>query len=147
MRLEPLTVAHVERLRVQPAQAAAFARMSDPVYRAELLAAGPAWAASRGERVLALAGLSDHGGGRAQAWCFLGDDLRRDMVALVRAIRRTLDGSAFGRVELVTVPGWKPAADFARALGFEFEATMHGWLPPLVEGEARRAAYLWGRVR
>lgn len=144
MIVEPMTAEHVERLRVQPAQREAFSRMSGEYLR-DLLAAGPSLAASGGGRVLALAGLADHGGGRAMAWCFLADDLRLEMVALVRMFRRQIAASGFGRVELVTVPGMRRAADFARALGFEFEAQMLGWLPG-VDGGPRRAAYLWRRL-
>lgn len=146
MRIEPLTVEHVERLRVQPAQREAFARMTGDYLR-DLLASGPAWAATSGERVVAIAGLADHGGGRAMAWCFLADDLRHEMVALVRGIRRHLAACAFDRVELVTALRWPEAAAFARALGFTFEATLYGWCPPAREGAKREAALMWTRVR
>lgn len=146
MIVEPLTVEHVADLqgRVQPLQAAAF-QQATPSYFADLAKAGPAFAAIDGGRVVAIAGLSDMGGGRAMAWCFLAGDLRRVMVALVRTIRRYLDGCEYGRVELVTAPGFPGAADFARTLGFRFESQMHGWMPPRAKGEPRGAALMWTR--
>jgi hypothetical protein len=144
--VEPLTAAHVEALDVQPSQAAAFERMRDPSYFRDLTAGGRAWAARVGGQVIALAGLIDMGGGRAVAWCFLGCDARRHLLALVRTIRRMLAGAGFGRVEMVTQAGAPPQADFARALGFEFEAQLLGWLPPATEGGPRRAALLWRRL-
>lgn len=144
---EPLTIEHVAALRVQAAQAAGFDRMRDPDYLREIIAAGPAFGVRRTDgRQVALAGLSDGGGGRAVAWCFLAADAGSAMVSLVRGVRRYLAGCAFDRVELVTAADWDEAHRFAIALGFQFEANLRAWFPPIADA-GRRPAYLWARVR
>ncbi len=143
MIVEPLTVEAAAALRPQPMQASheSLVLLRDPGYVRELAESGPAYAVRADGRVLALAGLADHGGGRALAWCYLADDVGRFMTGITRQARRYLDACAFRRVELISVAGWLPGERWALMLGFTFEGPSPSWFP---DG---RTAYRWGRVR
>jgi hypothetical protein len=130
MRLERLTWAHA----VAIADRVNAPSVRDEQHVCDLIAAGPAFACMDGALPFALAGVADHGFGRATAWAYVAHDARHAAVAvsLTRTVRRFLDAAPFRRVECITVEGpteWHRACGrWARALGFDFEGVAPFWL-------------------
>lgn len=141
MTVVPLTAEHAHRFEPQPRQAAALVDLRQPDRVALLVENGVALAIVDGDRVLAMGGINDLGGGRGQAWCLLAANVARFMPAITRVARRHLDASVFHRVEIVTLAGWEAAERWALMLGFVFEGTSQRWF------QDGSTAYRWGRWR
>lgn len=129
MIVERLAVEHFNRLRVQPAQRAHAALLTDAAYQRALVEAGGYAGLVDDGAVLAVAGLIDQGGGRALAWSWLGEGIGAQFVALDRIVRRQLEAAAYRRVEMIVDPQNANAVRWARLLGFQCEASLRSWFP------------------
>ena len=139
MRVEPLTPAHLEALTLQPAQRAWRETMSRDQFDA--LAAGDAWTALVGDRVVGCGGLIELSYGRAEAWALIAGDAGPHMALITRAVRRFLSASPVRRIEAVTAVNFPPARRWAKMLGFRFEGVMTSYLDDGSDAER------WAMVR
>lgn len=129
MIVEKLTVEHFAKLRVQAAQRGHAFVMADPSYQRSLCAESSFAAVDDDGKTAAIAGVIDLGAGRALAWSWMGDDLRRSLLSIHNAVRLFLDTCEFHRVEMHVDPANPAAIRWARLLGFEFEARLERFYP------------------
>lgn len=141
MAVEPFSVAHVERLTLQPQQARWKGTIGPDVADA-LERCGEAWTLldAAGE-VVGCGGTIDLGGGRAEAWALLAHDAGPHMLAATRAVRRFLLASDYRRIEAVTAESFEAGAKWVKMLGFRFEGLMSAYCD---NGEA---ACRWAMVK
>jgi hypothetical protein len=113
----------------------------------ELEAAGPAWTATGGGRILCCYGFAEvapagpRTGGHALAWALLAANLGAAHVAITRFARATLADSPISRIEAIVRAGVEAERKWAEMVGFELAATLRCWGP---EGETH---LLFERVR
>lgn len=131
---------HLERLRLQPAQAYLSGRIGSEYARA-MVVDGQSFSALSGDRVIACAGLIPLWAGRAHAWALLAEDAGRDLLAVHRAVGRFLSLSTVRRIETSVYHEFAAAHRWARLLGFRWEGLMRGYAP---DG---RDCDLYARVR
>lgn len=147
MTVVPLTVEHAAALVPQPHQASDAAWLRDPARVREWIAAGPAFAAVEGERVLAVGGVWDEGRGVGTAWCWLAAGLGAALIGVTWRARSFMRSCRFARLSMVTLDGFDAGTRWAQALGFDFEAPLRAQFPPDEGGHRRRDGLLWSRVR
>ncbi|WP_404480042.1 hypothetical protein [Novosphingobium sp. BL-52-GroH] len=101
-RMRPADWFEIER---QPSQARVLGAEPDDINwdTAEVLASQPAaWAARRGERLVALLGIGEHYVGKhGVAWAVLGRDLGTAHLAVTRKARDVIWNSGLNRIELI----------------------------------------------
>lgn len=71
--------------------------------------------------ILGCAGVVNMNRHRALAWSYLSYDLKHKMVAMTRAVKRFLDLSKYGRIEMHVSCDVKEDHRWAKMLGFECE--------------------------
>jgi hypothetical protein len=79
---------------------------------------GPSWALRAGGQLVGVAGLAPIGPGQAEAWFHFRPAAAGVMLAVVRAIRLTMDASPYRAI--VTFCTSEPGKRIARAAGFHF---------------------------
>ena len=135
--LEPLERRHLDELGrrgVQPFQKEHEANPATLDAEA-VLALGPATAALWHGGVVGVGGLAHQWPGRAIAWCYLGPDAGRCMVALSRLVRREVEASGVTRIEAYADCGFAQAHRWLLLLGFECEAPrMQAFTPDRRDG-------------
>ncbi len=130
MRIVRFEPAHLEALRLQPAQAAMAPDLTPDYARA--LAAQPAAFTALGDDgdVLAVCGCVERWPGCAVAWALVSCDAGREMRALVRAMRGYFDHAVpWRRVEAYVDAGFDAGDRLAELLGFEREARARAFRP------------------
>jgi hypothetical protein len=142
MRVEAFRPAHLDRLRLQPAQAHFGAELLKPGY-ADMLRQGSSFSAVAGDDVLACAGVSEVWEGRAVAWALVSEAAGRHMLGIHRATAGFLAQAAYRRIEATVDEGFEAAHRWLRLLGFSCEtpAGMRGFNP---DG---RNSFLYARVQ
>lgn len=119
--------AHLDELRLQPAQEYLSAFVGRPGYGQELVEAGPCYTVRRDGRIICCAGVVNLWTGRASAWALLSWDAGKSMMGLHREVLKFLDRCEIRRVEAYVYPGFEPGHRWARMLGFEFEGLMRAF--------------------
>lgn len=126
MRVEPCALAHLRAIDLQPMQACWRDMVTDE--ECEALVRVGSWAGiDAAGRVLAIAGLIDRGGGRAEGWSLLSAAAGAALPAITRALRRGIAASAYRRVEIVTADSFPAAGRWAAIMGFRHEGRMRAW--------------------
>lgn len=116
MIVVPFRPGHLERLRLQPAQAHVRAYFKD------VEKFGTAYTAIEGEDVLACAGVLPAGSHRAVAWALLGEIGPALFLRVHREVERFLARQPYRRIEALVDCGFDEAHRWVRLLGFEREA-------------------------
>ena len=71
---------------------------------------------------VAMAGVIEDTPWRGKAWSYMGADLKRHMVPVIRGLRRGLDLCSYSRIEMDVDMNFTEAHRMARLLGFTMEA-------------------------
>lgn len=100
---------------------------------------GPAWAATRGSRIVGIAGFQDCG--HAVAWASLSAAIGADHVAITRFVRRTIADAPYRRIEAVVAGDNERAIKWARMVGLEPAHLLRGF------GRAETDHVLFERVK
>jgi hypothetical protein len=142
MRIEAFRPEHLERLRLQPAQAHFGAQFMQPGY-ADMLRSGPSFTALHGDTVLGCSGVVEVWPGRALAWALIADEAGRHMLGIHRAVLGFLMQAPYRRIEATVDAGFEAGHRWIRLLGFACETPlgMRGFNP---DG---RDSFLYSRVK
>lgn len=140
MRVEPLTAEHLDRIALQPHQAA-WRADATPAGMKALAASSDGWTAVDGERVLASLGVLDRGNGNGEAWGLLAGDCGPAMGAITRAVKRYLTTTPYRRIEIRVAANFPPAKRWAAILGFRFEGVARAYCADGTDAE------YWALVR
>lgn len=140
MKVEPLTVAHLEAVALQPAQAMWRNNLTRDDYLA-LTTAGQGWAGIHDGRVLACVGVLERGPNVGDGWGLIAGDLGRLMPTLTRAVRRGLEATPYRRIEIRVASNFPQARRWATMLGFCFEGVCRAYCEDGTDAE------LWSLVR
>jgi hypothetical protein len=122
--IAPFEPGDLFEIDLQPQQVAEMAGMGDWRALADaMLAAGPAWTLRHQGRVLGCGGVGVLWRGRAEAWCFLANDIpKRVWPALHRIVVRALDKAQADipvrRLEASCAYGWPQGRRWLEMLGF-----------------------------
>lgn len=142
MRIEVFKPEHLDRLRLQPAQAYFSREFSQPGY-ASLLGRGPAFTALDGDTVLGCGGAAELWPGRACVWSLLSDSAGPHMRAIHRAVSGFIDQLPYRRIEALVDAGFEPGHRWVKLLGFACE-TPDGMQSFTPDG---RHVFLYARVK
>ena len=142
-------LAHFHGLIVQPWQKTHAYLLQDDAHLTGLLAGGPAISVLHGERVLAVGGIVDKGGGRGECWAWFSAEIGGKMLFIHRAALRFLAGVPFRRLERYVHEKHWQGIRWACALGFRVERSVDSTLPVRLESwfEDGSAALAFSRVR
>jgi hypothetical protein len=137
----PYDPAHLAQLHLQAAQIGEAERFGKRV--GDAAEHGPAFTAAETDleggivRVLGCAGLFLNAPDYATAWAVFAEGLRPSQwSALTAAIRRVLDASEFRRIDTLVRGDFPAAHRYARALGFEPDATIYARISAPLLNEA-----------
>jgi hypothetical protein len=140
LTVEPFKVEHLAELRVQPAQAADLAAVTQDMLRP--FEATDAWTARCAGEVVLIGGLLEVWAGRAVLWAYVGAGAAPHLVRITKGVRRFIEAAAHKRIETYVDVGFAAGHRWAELLGFKLEAPhMPAFFP-----DGRNAA-LYGRVR
>jgi hypothetical protein len=123
MKVEPFTVDHYRRLRVQPAQidVAEYFTEDDAV----AMEKHPSFAALDDDgNVLGVGGYWEPWPKRAVAWALLAADMRGHFLAVHKAVAKSLAAAGYDRVEITVQEGFAEGHRWALALGFRCETPL-----------------------
>lgn len=120
MNIVPFQAEHIERMRIQDAQAYSLAWVDDE--QARSLEGIPSFTALDGDVVLGSAGVLPIWENRALAWAYLSSDIGPYFVAIHRAVKRFLDACPYRRVEAAVDIDFAAGHRWMRMLGFRREA-------------------------
>ena len=110
---------HFERIELQPSQA--YVRAHTPRAKLEeLAAAGPAYAALVGDRVLACGGLAERGPDAGILWSFIARDAGRHFVRLHRYVCRFLETVDRPEIFATCRSDFAEGRRWLELLGFDF---------------------------
>lgn len=126
------------QLALQPSQHVTLG-ISKPVHSLEdgeeMVAAGPAWSAIAGGRVLCCYGFAmvwpagPGTGGHALAWALLAEDVGAAHLAITRFARATIAESPITRIEAIVRADVDAEVNWARMVGLNQVAELRAWGP------------------
>ncbi len=124
----------VPRLALQPSQVGRlgiFEPVRDEAHGAELVAAGPAWAAERDGQIICLAGFAEvYPRRQAVAWALLSaEGIGAAHFKLRAFMRARIAEQPFRRIEAIARAMCRPELAWLEMLGFEPAAMMRAWGP------------------
>jgi hypothetical protein len=130
MRIEAFKAAHLERLRLQPAQAYFGREISRPEY-ASMLGKGPAFTALDGDVVLGCGGAAELWAGRGCVWSLISDQAGPHMLAIHRAVAGFIKQLPYRRIEALVDADFEAGHRWIRLLKFNCETPngMAGFTP------------------
>ena len=124
MQIVPYAPWHLREIALQPHQQHLGLALREQGWAEQVHQAGPCWTALVDGRPIGCGGFQECWEGRAIAWAILGAEAGRHMMALTRAVRRGLARHPAVRIEAQALVGFRPAARWARLLGFVPEALL-----------------------
>jgi hypothetical protein len=128
IRIEPLTLAHFDRIRLQPAQGY-ISEWASPEIQ-EGLAAQRSQAFVDGDEVLLVGGAIEMWEGRGVLWSLLSGSIGHRFPAVHRLAQRFIAGLPFRRLEATVDVGFTQGERWVDMLGFRLETPcMRGYLP------------------
>lgn len=110
-------------LDIQPAQRQLWPDMTEADV-ARSIAAGYAFAAYRGTKILAIGGIARFDADRGLVWGVLSGSIGRDFVGMHAAVKQALAAAPFMRIEAQIENSFAPGHRWIKALGFEQEGLM-----------------------
>lgn len=128
MHVEPLTLEHFDRIRLQPAQQYIRGWMNREIQEAWVNLG--ALALLDGEEVLMLYGAFEMWEGRGVLWGLLAEGIGSRFTALHRESLAFVEGLPFRRLEATVDAGFTQGERWIKMLGFRLETPcMRGYLP------------------
>lgn len=126
LTFEPCRAGHFKYIAYRAVQTEEFQRLMDPAVMDQLLGglAISAWASGV---CLGAAGILQEHRYRAEAWLLLGDGCARYLKPILRHIRYVLDTTEIRRIDMSVRASNKQGHSLARALKFEYEATLQSY--------------------
>lgn len=121
MILEPFRIPHLEQLERQKAKT--YAHFT-PEIRSNLEKAPHTMTLHRNGRVYFCGGLIKHWPGRYEGWAIFDRNIGQEFIVIHRMVKRYLDMMAFRRIECVVNFEFARGHRWAKALGFEVEASL-----------------------
>lgn len=130
MRIVRFEAAHLDALRLQPAQAYFSAAILAPGYGEMLEREAVAFTGlgATGE-VIAIAGIAERWEGNGTAFALVSCDAGRHMRVVVRAIAGFLEQAPWRRIEAAVDVGFDAGERMMRMLGFEREGLARAYTP------------------